>query len=127
MSDEKEFFVAGVQHHDLAQVVNELEVGDDLELIPEPTNKYDPNAIQIKDCLGTMLGYVPRKFSAEISAKLELTELVCTITELNKENKPWEMLKVKIVPLAEIKEEDEDERCPQCGEILDECVCIEEE
>lgn len=39
-------------------VTKQLKKGDKVELIPEPDNQYDPNALAIKTLDGTMLGYV---------------------------------------------------------------------
>lgn len=36
-----------------------------LTLVPEPTNPYDPNAVQIHHD-GVMIGYVPRDLAAEV-------------------------------------------------------------
>jgi hypothetical protein len=96
----KEFYIAGVQHHKSAECINELSVGTTLEMIPEPTNSYDSNAVQLNylgDTRLTMLGYVPAKFSANISVKIELSpDLECRISELNPTAKPWERIKVQI-------------------------------
>lgn len=106
---EKTFFVAGVQHHQIHNVLDELRVGDDLDLVPEPDNKYDPNAVRI-EYDSTMLGYVPKKFSSEISAMIEISPTQCKISKLNKTAKPWEMLEVTISPISDedIDEEDLD-------------------
>lgn len=128
---EKKFFVAGVQHHQLKQIINDLEEGYELDLVPEPDNKFDPNAIAIKYD-EVMLGYVPKKFSAEVSAMIESgKEMVCSVTILNRTAKPWEQLEVSIyedVPeedeldkLAEEEEEEED------WDILDESRDDEDE
>ena len=91
----RRFFIAGVQHHQLHKVLAELQLGTKLDLVPEPTNKFDPNAIRIqyKD---TMCGYVPKRFSSEISAALEVGTLTCTIITLNKTSRPWEQCEVEI-------------------------------
>lgn len=112
---ERKFYVAGVQHHNLPKVISRLIEGDDLDLVPEPTNKFDSNAVRI-EYEGIMLGYVPRKLSAEISAALEVgTNLSCTIETLTPENKPWEQLEVVILEddgeesETSYEEEDEDD------------------
>jgi len=38
-----------------------LEVGDKVQLVPEPDNKYDPNAVAIQTLDGAHLGYVGKK------------------------------------------------------------------
>lgn len=98
----KEFFIAGVQFHEAPKVQDKLTEGMHLILRPEPSNKYDPNAIAIIYNAGgeeddTMLGYVPAKFSGEISANLLTSDNVtCTLTEVNLSAKTWERFKVII-------------------------------
>ena len=96
-----EFFVAGVQHHKLKTCINEINVGDKLSLIIEPTNKYDPNAVRIEyESLerneSIMIGYVPAKLSPSVSALFITSILECEVLELNKDNKPWQQIKVGI-------------------------------
>lgn len=124
MLEEKKFFIAGVQHHEMHTIIKELEVGDILELVPEYDNKYDPNAVKI--IYGeTMLGYVPRKFSAEISAAFEVgAELDCTIVTLNPDGKPWEWCEVVI---QETTIEEDSLICPTCSKDIELCECKEVE
>lgn len=90
------FFIAGVQHHQMHKVLDDLAVGTYLQLVAEPTNKFDPNAVRI-EFEDVMCGYVPKKFSSEVSAAFEIgTTLVCEIVELDKKAKPWEQCKVEI-------------------------------
>jgi hypothetical protein len=104
--EEKKFFIAGVQHHELHEVIEDLKEDDELDLICEPDNKFDPNAIRI-EFEDTMLGYVPKKFSAEVSAALEVGhDLECKITKLTPSAKPWEQCEVTI---AQIDTEDDEE------------------
>lgn len=94
------FYIAGVQYHDINSVINSLKKDTRLQLVAEPTNKYDPNAVRIEyvgDKEDTMLGYVPRRFSSEISAAIELGKpLECVITHIDPKAKPWEKCKVEI-------------------------------
>ena len=96
MSKTWSFNIAGVQYHDYKRVLNSIKVGDKLRMIPEPTNKYDPNAVQLH--FGNIfLGFVPGKISSDISAFLEYAEEpTCLITNFNKAGKPWEMFTVSI-------------------------------
>jgi len=101
MSEEKvirEFYVAGGRYHELPSAMKHLSVGNSLKLIPEPSNPYDPNAIKIiyeTFEKSMFLGYVPAKFSSEISALIEVeAPLECVISELNPSAEPWEMCKV---------------------------------
>lgn len=94
------FFIAGVQYHDINSVIKHLKEETRLQLVAEPTNKYDPNAVRIEyvgDKKDTMLGYVPRQISSEISAAIELGKsLECVITHINPKARPWEKCKVEI-------------------------------
>lgn len=94
------FFIAGVQHHEYKEALRSMSGDETLILRAEPTNRFDPNAIRIE--LNTsdgdvMLGYVPKKFSSEISAKLTIGKnLECKLVHLDKLAKPWEMFLVQI-------------------------------
>lgn len=97
-----EFYVAGVQHHDLKKVIDQLEVGYELAIEKEPTNQYDATAIKILfDGEGSdksvMLGYVPGRISAEVTSFIDKAIFpVCEITKLSPGDKPWQQLKVII-------------------------------
>ncbi len=101
------FFIAGAQYHNLPKEINRLKLNDLLELKTEPENKFDPNAVRIM--LGdSFLGYVPKKFSSEVTSMLEIgIYLECKVIELNPKGKPWEMCKVMV---KEITEEEKIER-----------------
>ena len=108
---EKSFYVAGVQHHQWRSVIDEMEEGHQLMLVPEPSNKFDPNAVRIV-YNKVMIGYVPKKFSAEIASMIDIGEdYVCKVEKLNKQAKPWEMIKVVVKGIEEEldKEFDEEE------------------
>lgn len=53
------FDIAGFAYYDGVLAFNELKIGSELTLVPEPDNQYDPRAIAIyyKDF---KLGFVPR-------------------------------------------------------------------
>lgn len=110
----KEFFIAGVQFRpkeEIAKAIKQMEEGIFLELRPDPTNKYDPNAVQIMyriEDFSAFLGYVPAKFSAEVSASLEIGDVVCKVTQLNPTAKPWEKIRI-VVTNEEEDNMDEDD------------------
>ena len=116
----KTFYVAGVQfrpHQEIYEAVNKMSVGDHLGLVPEPTNKFDPNAVKIEfntetadGIKSTFLGYVPQKFSSEISALMEIGgELKCVVEAVNPDAKAWEKIKVAIVDEEEVESYIEEE------------------
>ena len=101
------FNIAGVQFRVketpvVLEVINNLNEGDILSLLPEPSNRFDPNAVRIihEDENGSyFLGYVPVKFSADITSDIEIygiTGVVCKVTKINKGAKLWELCEVEI-------------------------------
>lgn len=118
----RQFFIAGVQFRPRAEInaaVERMQVGDQLHLEPEPTNKFDPNAVKIifnvtdngEDITPLFLGYVPKKFSSEISALLGIdVPVICTVDEVNSSAKTYEMIKVTVsIPIEEPGSIDDDE------------------
>src|SRR4030067_322468 len=97
-----EFYVAGVQHHYLHTILKEVEEGDTVTLLPEPTNKFDKNAIKLiyespLSDEGVMIGYVPKKISAEVLAFITTGGAkLCTVIKFSPEEKQWNQLKVRI-------------------------------
>lgn len=96
-----EFYIAGVKFHQLKNVIDILSEGDNLMIIAEPTNKFDPNAVRLEYIDAgynlVMLGFVPKKFSSEVAAALKIgKELKCTLIKLDKKAKTWEQAKVEI-------------------------------
>lgn len=90
------FYVAGVKFHQFHTVKDILEEGDRVDLIPEPSNKYDKFAMKIKHN-NVMLGYVPKKFSEEVTNLMNSgAELEATITQLQPDFEPWTALMVEI-------------------------------
>lgn len=113
----RQFFIAGVQFRPRAEINwagDVMKVGDKLILVSEPSNKFDPNAVQIlfdipeKD-ERVFLGYVPKKFSSEVTAFLSLgAPIICTVDEVNPAAKTYEMFKVTVsIPVDEPVEEDD--------------------
>ena len=90
-----EFYVAGVKFHELHTVIKEVEKGEILMMEPEPTNKYDSNAIKILRN-GVIVGYVPAKLAASVLASMEVSSVTCVVTGIVPSAKPWEQLKVGI-------------------------------
>jgi hypothetical protein len=102
----RKFYIAGVKFHDLPKIINEVEEGEHFTLEPEPTNPYDSNAVKILRN-EVFCGYVPKKFSAEITALIEIgTNLQCIVTKVNPSAKPWELCEVEI---SEVEEEEDHE------------------
>src|SRR5205823_4350639 len=65
--------LAGFRHHGAAALWDELRIGDPLELLREPGNAYDANAVSVW-WRGRKLGYVPRAQNAAIAWGLDRGE-----------------------------------------------------
>jgi|WetSurMetagenome_2_1015567.scaffolds.fasta_scaffold94286_3 hypothetical protein len=120
----RKFYLAGVQFRPTTAIaaIQNLQEGDELILDPEPDNKYDPNAIRVMvdsevgdEATREHLGYVPKKFSAEIAAMIEvdgLDTVQCIVTKVDPDAKKWEMCEVEVVSVDEDQEGLEEELEP---------------
>ena len=74
--------VAGTRHRGLSQLTG-LQIGDTVELIPQPTNPVDPNAIAIThDALGP-LGYLPKPYCEQLLPLISDKCIKAVICKLN--------------------------------------------
>jgi hypothetical protein len=62
--------VAGFRHYDGREAWPALKVGDRLELLREPDNLHDANAVRVH-WRGRMLGYVPRRDNAAVARLMD--------------------------------------------------------
>ena len=101
------FYIAGVQFrpkNEIAQAIKQMQVGDVLVLTLESTNSFDINAVKIEynkevsDGVDSIfLGYVPRKYSSEVTGMLEIGALIkCTVDEINPLAETYKMIKVTV-------------------------------
>ena len=93
-----QFLIAGFQYHDGADVLDKLEVGTKLDLVPEFDNPYDPNAIAIK-YKGVHLGYVPRDKNSLLAQLLFFGHkdvVRCKVVQRDKKADPREQVRVKL-------------------------------
>lgn len=94
ISETKVFAISGVQYYDFAKA--NLEVGDKLTLIAEPTNKYDRNAIAVYKN-SWKIGFVPKDFTkifhnANEDGKMLVSELI----GVNKDLPTWNMFIARV-------------------------------
>lgn len=99
---ERNFHIAGIRHYigcdgeDCKKAIN-LNVGDGLKLVPEPTNKFDKYAIKVLDVQDNHVGYLPRYYSESLINYLkDGRKYRCTVIEVNKDLKCNECVKVKL-------------------------------
>jgi len=62
--------LAGFRHYDGENVWRDLKPGDRLELVREPENPYDANAVRV-EWRGVKLGYVPRRDNAAVARQMD--------------------------------------------------------
>lgn len=62
--------LAGFRFHEAARVWPELKRGDELQLVREPGNPHDANALRV-EWRGRVLGYVPRGENAALAWGLD--------------------------------------------------------
>jgi len=62
--------LAGLRHYGAGEVWREMSPGDRLELVREPDNPYDANAVRI-EWRGRKLGYLPRHDNTAVARQLD--------------------------------------------------------
>jgi hypothetical protein len=88
--------LAGFRHHEATEVWQELRVGDLLELVREPGNPHDRNAVRVL-WRGRMLGYVPRRENAALAWALDRgTPLRASISALSERPRPARRLRFEV-------------------------------
>lgn len=88
--------LAGSQYYALPEVQPRLKVGDALNLVREPENRHDVNAIRV-EWQGHKLGYVPRAENSTVAAAMDGGEkLSARVSRLTNDPNPWRRLEVEI-------------------------------
>lgn len=62
--------LAGFRHYGGGDVLRSLKPGDRLELVREPVNPYDANAVRV-EWRGVKLGYVPSRDNAAVARQMD--------------------------------------------------------
>ena len=62
--------LAGFRHYGGGEVLRDLKPGDRLELVREPANPFDANAVRV-EWRGVKLGYVPRRDNAAVARQMD--------------------------------------------------------
>lgn len=92
------FYIAAFQHYDGAFVLDELKPGKKLEMVPDPENPFDPNAIELR-FKKTKLGYVPRDDN-ELPALMAFFGhkgvFEARVLQVNPEADPWQQVRVGV-------------------------------
>ena len=76
--------LAGFRHYEGRSLWEAMRPGDDVALVREADNVYDPNAVRV-EWRGHMVGYVPRRQNAHLARQLDRgVPLAGRITRLEK-------------------------------------------
>lgn len=88
--------LAGSQFYALAECLPQIRVGDALELVREPENRHDAQAIRV-EWRGRKLGYLPRAQNRAISAALDRGErLTARVSSVGDNKNPWQRLAFEV-------------------------------
>ena len=88
--------LAGSQYYAVAQVRDEIKLGDRLTLTREPDNHHDRNAVRV-DWNGHKLGYVPRAENRAVARALDAGEkLEARVSELRESPDPWKRVEFEV-------------------------------
>ncbi|NOQ93068.1 MAG: hypothetical protein GQ547_00355 [Methylophaga sp.] len=96
-----DFYLAGAKFYQLPWVINELKLGTEMKLIPDPENRYDENAVivQFND---HKLGFIPRANNTNLQ-KLLLANvnIIARISVLNPQEEQWKQVKITLYIVSE--------------------------
>ncbi len=98
-------FVRGFRFYEGLKLLDEMHKGDLLEMLREPANEYDPNAIAL--CFNQhKIGFIPKEDNDILSRLMDadVVKLQAEITHLNKEAKAWENVHIGVYVLKETNE-----------------------
>lgn len=88
--------LAGYQYHAGAEVWDQLKPGDALQLVREPDNPHDRNAIRV-EWRGKQLGYLPRVENQAIAVELDRGSRVeARIARLREAKNPWQRVLIDV-------------------------------
>jgi hypothetical protein len=88
--------LAGFRHHEAATVWQALAVGDRLDLVREPANPHDANAVRV-EWRGRKLGYVPRAENAALAWAMDRGERVSArISALREHRNPRQRVEFEV-------------------------------
>jgi hypothetical protein len=88
--------LAGFRYYEGKRLWSEMKVGDTLQLVREPANSYDPNAVRV-EWQGHKLGYVPRADNQALARFMDRgSKAEARITRLKKSRNPWQRMEFEV-------------------------------
>lgn len=88
--------LAGFQYHNGETLWPQLAVGQSLQLVREPGNRFDDRAVRV-EWQGRKLGYIPRLDNAAVSQLMDRGEMLeVVISGLQNSSNPWDRVMVEV-------------------------------
>lgn len=88
--------LAGFQYYEGKALWDMMRVGDPLQLVREPRNPHDANAVRI-EWRGEMLGYIPRRENADVARQMDLGAPVkARVVRLTEARNPWHRVRFEV-------------------------------
>jgi hypothetical protein len=88
--------LAGFRYYEGADLWDRMQVGDALELVREPANPHDPNAVRVL-WQGQMLGYLPRRENRAVARHMDAGGRVeARIVRLQQHRNPWQRIELAV-------------------------------
>lgn len=88
--------LAGSQYHRFEALQKLIQVGDLLDLVREPDNPHDRNAVSVV-WRGERLGYLPRKENRAVAQAMDKGETVkATVDFIAANPDPWKRLRISV-------------------------------
>ena len=88
--------LAGSQYYKLDALSQRIKTGDRLELVREPENRHDRNAIRVL-WQGEPLGYLPKKENRSVAKAMDDGEPVYgTVEKITTDSDPWKRLRISV-------------------------------
>jgi hypothetical protein len=88
--------LAGFRYYEGKRLWSEMKVGDTLQLVREPGNAYDANAVRV-EWQGHKLGYVPCADNEALARFMDRgSKAEARITRLKKSRNPWQRMEFEV-------------------------------
>ena len=88
--------LAGFQYYEGKGLWDMMRLGDTLQLVREPNNQHDSNAVRV-EWRGEMLGYVPRRENSDVARQMDHGAPVrARIVRLKEARNPWQRIEFEV-------------------------------
>jgi hypothetical protein len=88
--------LAGFQYYEGKDIWAMMRVGDNLQLMREPQNPHDANAVRVL-WRNEMLGYIPRRENSDVARQMDRGAPVkARIVQLKEARNPWQRIEFEV-------------------------------